>query len=54
MITWRPWNPVAIKKVDPYTLSAILKGASMYSMACNPVKYRPRPTVMVRAEHDDE
>lgn len=29
--TWRPWNPVATKKVDPYTLSAIVNGASLYS-----------------------
>ena len=28
MITCRPWNPVATKKVDPYTPSAIEKGAS--------------------------
>lgn len=28
MITWRPWNPVATKKVEPYTLSAIENGAS--------------------------
>jgi hypothetical protein len=31
--TWAPWNPVATKKVDPYTLSAIVKDASMYSPA---------------------
>ena len=28
MITCRPWNPVAMKKVEPYTLSAIENGAS--------------------------
>lgn len=28
MITWSPWNPVATKKVEPYTPSAIEKGAS--------------------------
>ena len=28
MITWSPWNPVATKKVDPYTPSAIENGAS--------------------------
>lgn len=28
IITWRPWNPVATKKVEPYTLSAIENGAS--------------------------
>lgn len=26
-ITWIPWKPVAIKKVDPYTPSAIVNGA---------------------------
>lgn len=28
MITWRPWNPVATKKVEPYTPSAMENGAS--------------------------
>lgn len=28
IITCRPWNPVAIKKVDPYTPSAIVNGVS--------------------------
>lgn len=28
MITWSPWKPVATKNVDPYTPSAIVKGAS--------------------------
>ena len=32
-ITCKPWNPVAIKKVDPYTESAIVNEASTYSMA---------------------
>lgn len=45
MITWRPWNPVATKKVDPYTLSAIVKGASIYSSVCSTVKYNPSITV---------
>lgn len=31
--TWAPWNPVATKNVEPYTLSAILKDASIYSPA---------------------
>lgn len=29
--TCSPWNPVAIKNVDPYDESEILKGASKYS-----------------------
>lgn len=28
MITWSPWKPVATKKVEPYTPSAIENGAS--------------------------
>lgn len=28
MITCNPWNPVATKKVEPYTPSAIENGAS--------------------------
>jgi hypothetical protein len=47
--TCAPWNPVATKNVDPYTLSAILKDASIYSPACRNVKYSPRATVSSRA-----
>jgi hypothetical protein len=36
---------VAIKKVDPYAESEIVKEASQYSKACKEVKYRPRITV---------
>lgn len=28
IMTCSPWNPVATKKVEPYTPSAIVKGAS--------------------------
>lgn len=28
MITWKPWNPVAMKKVEPYTPSAMENGVS--------------------------
>lgn len=31
--TWIPWNPVAIKNVDPYTESEIENGACLYSYA---------------------
>ena len=44
-ITWSPWNPVAKKNVEPYTLSAKEKDASQYSIACRPVKYTPSRTV---------
>lgn len=33
MITWRPWNPVATKNSEPYTLSEIVNGVSIYSDA---------------------
>lgn len=46
IITWRPWNPVAIKNVEPYTESAIEKGDSKYSNDCRPVKYTPRMIVI--------
>jgi hypothetical protein len=36
--TWKPWKPVAIKKVDPYTQSDIVKLACLYSNTWNPVK----------------
>lgn len=38
IITCIPWNPVATKNVDPYVASAIVKGASKYSVACKIVK----------------
>lgn len=47
--TWRPWNPVATKNVVPYTLSAMVKGATMYSPAWRNVKYPPKQTVSNRA-----
>ncbi len=47
--TCSPWNPVATKNVVPYTLSAIVKGAAIYSPACRNVKYRPKDTVKIRA-----
>lgn len=47
--TCAPWNPVATKNVDPYTLSAILNEASIYSPAWRKVKYNPRATVIISA-----
>ena len=49
MIMCSPWNPVATKKVDPYTPSEIVNGASQYSKACRSVKYTPRAIVIKRA-----
>jgi len=45
IITCKPWNPVATKKVEPYTESAIQKGASTYSKACKAVNIKPKNTV---------
>lgn len=38
IMTCKPWNPVAIKNVEPYTPSAIVKEVSWYSEACRRVK----------------
>jgi len=46
--TCNPWNPVAIKKVDPKLESAIVNGASLYSKAWSMVNRIPRVTVMVK------
>jgi len=50
--TWRPWNPVAIKKVEPYALSAIENGASVYSNPWHIVNTRPRVIVRVNPIFD--
>lgn len=31
IMTWSPWNPVATKNREPYTLSEMVNGVSMYS-----------------------
>lgn len=49
MITCIPWNPVAIKKVEPKVESEIVKDASIYSKACNAVKYTPNKIVIIKA-----
>jgi len=46
IITWSPWNPVEIKKVDPKILSLKLNGASIYSNPWSKEKYRPNKIVM--------
>ena len=40
---------MATKNVDPYTLSAMLNEASIYSPAWRNVKYIPRATVRIKA-----
>lgn len=47
IITWRPWKPVAIKNVEPYTPSAIVNGASTYSNPCRAVNSAASSTVMI-------
>lgn len=37
-MTCKPWKPVAIKNVDPYTPSEIVKDVSEYSEAWRSVK----------------
>ncbi len=44
--TCNPWNPVAIKNVEPKTESAKEKGASMYSNPCKIENKAPKVTVM--------
>ena len=43
--TCNPWNPVAMKNVDPNTESPRVYGASIYSIACRPENRAPRYTV---------
>jgi hypothetical protein len=44
--TCKPWNPVAIKKVLPYTESAIENEASVYSNPCKQEKVTPSKIVV--------
>ena len=48
MITWNPWKPVAIKKVDPKTLSEIVKPAFTYSNACKAVNKTANIKVQIK------
>jgi len=45
--TWVPWNPVATKKVEPYTLSAMVNIDSRYSISCSIEKYIPSKIVNI-------
>lgn len=49
MITCSPWNPVAMKNLDPYTESDMEKWASLYSSHCRNVNTTPRRMVENRA-----
>jgi hypothetical protein len=48
MITCSPWNPVAMKNVDPKDESRIENGASTYSNPWSAVNSKPRVTVSLR------
>jgi hypothetical protein len=54
IITCRPWKPVATKKVDPNTESAIVKEASTYSYACKIVNKTPNKIVHDRLDKELE
>ena len=48
-MTWKPWKPVARKKVEGYTPPPTnLKGACVYSTAWPMVKHTPRMMVRPR------
>lgn len=47
IITCNPWNPVAIKNVEPYEESAIENPPWLYSNNCNSVKYPPKTIVKI-------
>jgi len=50
--TWIPWNPVAIKNVEPKVESAMEKGASIYSKPCSIENTIPSVTVMISLVFD--
>jgi hypothetical protein len=45
MKTWKPWNPVAIKKVEPKIPSEMLKSAEKYSKTWKQVKINAKTIV---------
>jgi len=49
IITCKPWNPVAIKNVEPKEESDIQNGASIYSNPCKKEKITPRQIVKIKA-----
>ena len=46
--TWKPWKPVAMKKVEPKIPSEIENEALTYSKAWNPVKIKARTIVKTK------
>lgn len=51
-MTCNPWNPVAMKNLDPNDASEIENGASIYSKAWNVEKINPRVIVIANAKFD--
>src|SRR3954452_12463096 len=47
-MTWKPWKPVAMKKVEPYMLPLKANGACAYSYAWTLVNSRPSRIVHQR------
>ncbi len=52
--TCSPWKPVAIKNVDPKTLSLIVKEEIKYSITWRMVKYNPRTIVTIHGTNHGE
>jgi len=50
--TWIPWNPVAMKNVEPNAESDIEKGASMYSKPCSIENRIPNVIVIINLSFD--
>lgn len=46
--TWRPWNPVAMKKLEPKAVSEIEKGAEIYSNPWKREKTPPNKIVILK------
>ena len=44
--TWKPWKPVKIKKIDPYTLSAIQNNEYEYSIYWVNINQNPKIKVV--------
>ena len=52
--TWKPWKPVARKKIEPKQLSAREKEQRLYSSNCNKRKASAKMRVTPRALNLDE
>ena len=48
--TWNPWNPVAMKNVEPYILSDIVNSASTYSNNWSEINNNAKTIVYIKAK----